>query len=501
MDVFAVKGTLAGFAGDAVSAGVFAEEGKGKPPRLPAAVERIDGLAGGVVGVSVAAGEFSGARNSVAVYRVKGIKARALILVGLGKKSEFAPDVVRQAASAACRAARELKARRVGFCVDSVVGGGVELEAAGRLSTEGALLGLYSFIAYRSDRGEGVEVESLGLVSNVDEKPVGKGASAGEIVASAANFARELANDPGNRSTPARVAGLACACSKKYGFSCKVLGKKEIEAERMGALLAVASGSRNPPAFAVLEYNRAGKRKPVVLVGKGITFDTGGISIKPQKDMDRMKFDKAGACAVLGAFVAAARMRLALNLVGLMPLAENMPGGGALRPGDIVKARSGKTIEVVNTDCEGRMLLSDALDYAKEFSPAAIIDVATLTGSVQTALGFEASGLLGNDEKLLSAVEKAGFESGEKVWRFPMWRDYDDYNKSEVADIRNAGIPGSGSVISGAKFLEAFVPEGVPWAHIDIAGTADKDKPGQYLGIGATGVGVRLLASLLQKLE
>ncbi|VVC71748.1 cytosol aminopeptidase [uncultured archaeon] len=501
MDVFAVKGTLAEFSGDAVSAAVFENEEKGKPPELPVAVKRIDGISGNVVSTSVNALEFSGAKNSVSIYRVKGIPARALILVGLGKKTEFVPDVVRQAASVASRCARDLKAKKLGFCIDSVVEGSVGLEAAGRLFTEGAILGLYRFQAYKSDKGDGIEVESLGLVSNVNEKAAARGAVKGEILASSANVTREICNDPGNSATPEKIGELSQALAKKYGFSCSVMGKKEIEKEKMGGILSVSSGSANPPAFVVLEYSAGpANRKPVVLVGKGITFDSGGISIKPQKDMDKMKFDKAGAIAVLGTFAAAARMRLPVKLVGLMPLAENMPGGRAARPGDIVKTRSGKTIEIINTDSEGRVLLSDALDYAKKFKPAAIIDIATLTGACTVALGFEASGLMGNDEKLLSAIERAGNESGERVWRFPMWKEYNDYSKSEVADIKNSGIPGAAGTITGAKFIEAFVPEGVPWAHVDIANTSDKIAPAPYLCLGATGVGVRLFASLLQEL-
>ena len=500
MDVIASKGLLAGFKGDAVAAGIFESEAKGKPPSLPIAAQRIDAKAGGLLAGSLKAGEFTGKLNSISVYHVKGIPARLVLLVGLGKKGEFEPDIARQAAGKACCAARELGAKSLGFCVDSVVGKGVDFESAGRLLTEGAILGLYSFEAYKSEKG-GKELKSFCLVTPGDTKAVEKGAVKGEIVASSANITREICNDPGNYAHPAKVAALALGLAKKFGFKCKVLEKKDIVKEGMNGLLSVSSGSSQPPVFVVLEYGGAEKgQKPVVLVGKGITFDSGGISLKPGKDMGTMKFDKSGACAVLGIFVAAARMGMRKNLVGLLPLTENMPGGSAARPGDIVRMRSGKTVEIDSTDAEGRVILADALDYAKGFRPSAIIDLATLTGACLAALGYEASGLMGNDEKLLAKLEKAGDESGERVWRLPMWKAYDDYNKSTVADVRNMGLPGAAGTICGAKFLEAFVPEGVPWAHIDIAATAYTDKQKGALAPGATGAGVRLLTALLNEL-
>ena len=501
VDVAASKGLLAEFRGDAVAVGIFENEVKGKPPSLHIAAQRIDAKAGRILSDSVKAGEFTGKLNSVAVYHVKGIPSRLVLFVGLGKKSGFEPDIVRQAAGKACCAARDLGAKSLGFCADSAVEKGVSLEKAGRLLTEGAILGLYTFDAYKTEKS-GKELKSLTLLTSGDAKAVARGAVKGEAVASSTNITREICNDPGNYAHPSKVAALALGLAKKFGFKCKVLEKKEIEKEGMNGLLSVASGSCQPPMFAVLEYSGAGKgQKPIVLIGKGITFDSGGISIKPANDMEKMKFDKAGACAILGVFVAAARMKVKRNIVGLMPLTENLPSGTAARPGDVVRMRSGKTAEIISTDAEGRMILADALDYAKEFKPSAIVDLATLTGAVVVALGYEASGVMGNDEKLLSKVEKAGDESGERVWRLPMWKAYDDYNKSEVADVRNVG-PSSraaGTICAG-KFLEVFVPEGVPWVHVDIAATAWNEKPKPYGALGATGVGVRLLSALLEEL-
>jgi leucyl aminopeptidase len=502
VDVYAVNCLLAQSRCDAAACGAFEAAEKGKPPKLPPAVQRIDALEGGIVSRSLKAGEFTGKPGSTAIYRVKSVPARALVLVGLGKREGFEPDTARLAAAKACCAARELKCASVSFCADSVVAGKVSPKDAGRLLTEGAILGLYKFQSFKTDKDAlPSEVKSLQLVTAQAPEQLALGAEKGEIVASAANLARELASDPGNSAPPQRIAKIAQQAAKKFGMKCTVLGQKELEREKMGGLLSVSAGSANPPALVVLEHRKAGARKPIVLVGKGITFDSGGVSLKPGRDMDKMKFDKSGACAVLAAMVAAARLGIKDNVVGIMPLAENMPSGTATRPGDIVAMRSGKTVEIVNTDCEGRMVLADALDYAKEFSPRAVLDIATLTGSVAHALGYEASGVLGNDSGLLSLVEAAGEESGERVWRFPMWKAYDEYNKSEVADIRNAGISGAAGTISGAKFLEAFAPQGVPWAHVDIAGTAySEGKPWPYLAPGATGVGVRLFAALLQKM-
>ena len=502
MDVIPATGALVEFKGDAVAVGVFENQEKGKPPALPQPAQGIDAKAGGIVSASIKSGEFTGKLNSVSAYHLGSLPSRVLLLVGLGKKSDFEPDIVRQAAGKACCAARDLGAKKLAFCADSVLFKGVKAKDAGRLLTEGAILGLYKFQSHKSE-AEKKELEELHLLTKGSAREVADGAKYGEIAASSANIAREIANSPGNLAHPQKMAAVASELARNYGFKCKILGKTEMAKEKMGGMLSVTAGSHQPPAFVILEYEgpKSKGKKPVVLIGKGITFDSGGISIKPSKDMDRMKFDKSGACAVLGAFIAAARAKVPQRLVGLVPLVENLPGGSAARPGDIVKMRSGKTAEVISTDAEGRMILADALDYSKKYKPRAIIDLATLTGACVVALGYECSGLMGNDDKLASLVEKSGEESGERVWRLPMWKFYNDYNKSEVADIKNVGMAGGAAgTIAAGKFLEAFVPEGVAWAHLDIAGTAWNEKPSPYLALGGTGVGVRLLLALLHKL-
>ena len=311
MDVIPANGMLAEFKGDAVALGVFENPEKGKPPALPQSAQKIDSKAGGIISASVKAGEFTGKLNSVMIYHAKGVPSRIILLVGLGKKEEFEADIARQSAGKACCAARDLGAKKLAFCADSVIFKEVKARDAGRLLTEGAILGLYKFQSHKSE-AEKKELKELHLLTKRSAKEVAEGARYGEIAASSANIAREIANSPGNLAHPQKMAAIANELAMNYGFKCKVLGKKEMMKEKMGGMLSVTAGSHQPPAFVVLEYEgpKSKGKKPVVLIGKGITFDSGGISIKPSKDMDRMKFDKSGACAVIGAFIAASRAKL-----------------------------------------------------------------------------------------------------------------------------------------------------------------------------------------------
>jgi leucyl aminopeptidase len=275
------------------------------------------------------------------------------------------------------------------------------------------------------------------------------------------------------------------------------LEKKDLERLGMGSFLAVAKGSAEPPKFIIMEYLNGAKRdKPIVLVGKGLTFDSGGISIKPSANMEEMKFDMSGGGAVIGAMVSAASLKLKKNIVGLVPCTENMPGGRAVKPGDVARSMTGVTVEIINTDAEGRLILADALGYAKRYKPRAVVDLATLTGACMVALGTHASGLMGNDQKLIDAVRTAGEKTGERCWQLPLWDDYDDAIKSQVADVKNVGDR-YGGAITAAAFLKKFTD--YPWAHLDIAGTAYGAKPGApYLTAGSAGVGVRLLIGFLR---
>jgi leucyl aminopeptidase len=336
-------------------------------------------------------------------------------------------------------------------------------------------------------------------------KPLAEGIRRGMATAEATVYVRDLCNHPSNVMTPTRIANEAKAVAKEPGVTLKVLEQKDIEQLGMGALLGVARGSHEPPKFIILEYrgpargNRRGARErnqaPVVLVGKTITFDTGGISLKPAENMEQMKADMTGGAEVLATFRAAARLKLPLRLVGILPATENMPGGRAMKPGDIVKTLSGKTVEVQNTDAEGRLILADGLAFAQRYKPAALIDVATLTGACMVALGQFAVGMFGNDDKLKEQVRKAGLRSGERVWEMPLWDEYFEQLRSDVADMRNIGGRGGG-MITAALFLSKFVGD-CPWIHLDIASTDWSERERAYIPKGPTGIGTRLLIQCL----
>jgi leucyl aminopeptidase len=295
------------------------------------------------------------------------------------------------------------------------------------------------------------------------------------------------------------LADRAKELAKKHGFKCNVLMSDQIKRLNMGAFLAVAQGSHQPPRFIILEYRGAGGSQPLALVGKAITFDSGGISIKPWEGMDEMKDDMSGGAAVLGAMCAAAMLKLPVNLVGLIPSTENLPGGGAYKPGDVLRSMSGITIEVISTDAEGRLILSDALAYAARYKPAAIVDLATLTGACIIALGHINTGMMGNNDDLMEKIEDASKKTAEKVWRLPMDDEYAEQIKSDIADVKNVGGRPAGT-ITAALFLKKFVGE-TPWVHLDIAGTAWSKEGKPYIPKGATGVGVRLLTQLARDWE
>jgi leucyl aminopeptidase len=326
-----------------------------------------------------------------------------------------------------------------------------------------------------------------------------RGAKMGE----AANLARTLQNEPANVATPSWVAAEAtktARAAKKSRLSIRVLGRSELHKLKMNAMLAVASGSAQEPKLVVLQYRGAAhKGWDAAIVGKGVTFDSGGISIKPSSKMDEMKFDKSGACAIIGIMSGCASLALPLNVVGVAALVENMPGGHAYRPGDILTACNGTTIEVLNTDAEGRVVLADALAYAsKAYSPAVMVDLATLTGACAVALGDLASGILSENDELVDELVAAGERCGERLWRLPLWPEYDDKVKSEVASVKNIGEPGVAGVTAGASFLKPFAGER-PWAHLDIAGTAYGAKPRGGLSAGGYGLGVRLVLEYLSE--
>jgi leucyl aminopeptidase len=317
-------------------------------------------------------------------------------------------------------------------------------------------------------------------------------------VADAVAWMRDLGNTPANDLGPEEFASAARAAARKDGLRIRVLGKREIEREKMGGLLGVNSGAVRPPRFVILDYAPRGAKKTVVLVGKGICFDSGGISIKPAASMGEMKYDMMGAATALAVVRAAAKLKLGVRLVALTPLTENLPSGSSYRPGDILRMRNGKTVEVDNTDAEGRLVLADALSYAEKFQPDVIVDYATLTGAVLVALGQEAAGLMTDDDRLSRDLVHAGEAVGERLWRLPLWRDYRENLKSDWADMKNTGGRWGGTINAGV-FLSEFVPEGVPWAHLDVAGVAHLEKEHAGWPAGATGFGVALTLEFLRR--
>jgi len=457
---------------------------------------RFDQALGGAIGALFRTREFSGALNRTRLIHTLGKAApERLLLVGLGAEKEFTPERLRQAAGAAAQALASCTARAVAF----VVPGGEPLL---RAAAEGFGLGAYTFDRYKSKTEETGAIETVDFLLPEGTPLDGAERAAAESMrlCEAVRFSRDLVSQPGNVATPTYLAEKALEMAARFDIACRIWERDEIERHGMEAFLAVGRGSRQQPRFITLDY-RGGKEKekPVVLVGKGVTFDSGGLSLKPREGMEKMKDDMAGAAAVMGTLMAAAALSLPVNLIGLIPAAENLPDGNAFRPGDVVRAMSGKTIEVTNTDAEGRLLLCDALHYALGLKPSVVIDLATLTGACVVALGSFASGLLGNDEGLKRELKKAGEASGERLWELPLWEEYGELMKSDIADFKNSGGPTAGT-ISAAWFLKNFVGT-TRWAHLDIAGTAWEDKGRHYLPKGATGVGVRLLVEYLRGLR
>jgi leucyl aminopeptidase len=444
--------------------------------------------------------EFTAELGKTAVINSLGqLPAERVLLVGLGKKEQVTAEEFRQVAAAAASCVRGLRTASCSLVMDSWCDDLVETAEAAAI---GFRLGTYTFDHYRTVRDKLLPpVEDVTFLCRTKkDQTVCMGAvCAGEAIADAVSIARDLVFHPGNVATPSYIAEQAVTLAKTTGFTCTVLEQADLEQLGMGGLLAVAAGSVQPPKCVVLEYTPCGASvRPVALVGKGVTFDSGGISLKPREGMEQMKDDMAGAAAVLGTFVAAAELKLPVNLVGVIPLAENLPDGKAYKPGDVITTMSGKTVEINNTDAEGRMLLCDALHYVQRFKPRAIIDLATLTGACLVALGTIVTGMLGTDESLKRSLKRAGEASGERVWELPLWDEYGDAMKSDIADMKNAGGPHAGTITAG-WFLKQFIDK-TPWVHLDIAGTAWEDKGKHYLPKGATGVGVRLLVTYLRSL-
>ncbi len=465
--------------------------------KLPQAAARVDRALGGMITRLVKRGDFKARPGTVHLLHPCGaIAPERLLLAGLGKPSDFTVNRLRQAAGKAAPALRAVGAAAVTFLVDGL---NRDHEETGRAVAEGSMLGLYRFLKYKTgdENGAGQEVATITLLAETASpvKALLRGAKTGEAVAASTAMSRDMVNSPAADMTPTIIAAKAREIARQFGLRISVFDRKQMEKLGMGGLLAVASGSVQPPKFIVLEYRRGGKKPFIALVGKTITFDSGGISIKPPEGMDRMKDDMSGGAAVLGAIRTAAVLKLPLNIAGLLPATENMPGGSAYKPGDVLRTLSGQTIEIINTDAEGRIILSDALAYACRYKPAVIVDIATLTGACTIALGNEAIAMLGTAEKFKGLLREAGARTGERVWELPLWEEYYDQIKSDIADMKNTGGRAAG-VITAAALLSKFVQK-YPWVHLDIASTAWTDKDRPYTPKGPTGVGVRLLTEFL----
>jgi len=456
--------------------------------------------------------DFKGNAGDSLVFYSGGskLKSSKILLLGLGEVS--GTEDIRKAASSVAHVIASQQVQTLVFDGSSITEWAGKIKgttaSVAELLVDTILYGTYRFDQLKSGKLEKKKAGEKEKKSKLSElkirvnagsmKPAAAGAESGRIIAEARNLARDLVNLPGNLLNAEELADAARKSADKSGCKVTVFEKEEIEELGMGGLVAVNKGSAKPPTFTILDYEPASAPvATIALVGKGVTFDSGGISLKPANGMDDMKSDMAGAAAVIGAVEAAALLELPLRIIGFIPATDNMPGGSAQKPGDVITTYSGITAEVGNTDAEGRLILADALAYAvKHYKPDAVIDLATLTGACIVALGYSVAGLFSNNDKLAGEIYEAGQRSGEKVWRMPVWDEYDDLIKSEVADVHNTGGKGAGA-ITAARFLEKFIDGHTSWAHIDIAGPSYSAKGGKHLQ-GGTGFGVRLLIDLLR---
>ena len=447
-----------------------------------------------------AAADYKNKLGSTQVLYSEGLR---ILILGLGEKKNFNNAAWRSAIFSAMSRAQSLDATRASFILPASQ---TSPETMVELTAFAILHSSYEFNEYKKEKKK-AKLTIIDLVVKNKSKKLQKALEAGALIGQAANQSRSLANHPGNRITPSHLAKHALDLAKQYKFSCKILEPKEIEKEKMGLFMGVAQGSDEPPRFIVLEYLPAGrqaafKKKPAIaLVGKGLTFDSGGISIKPADRMEEMKYDMCGAADVLGIFQAAAQLKLPVHLVGIIPSTENLISGRATKPGDILISKSGVSVEVINTDAEGRLVLADAIDYVKEhFDPKLIIDYATLTGAVLVALGDEYTGYFSNTKKYDRLFAAASSKTAEKFWPLPLPPEYQEHIKSQIADIRNVGERGLAGSTAGALFLQHFVG-GTDWIHLDIAGTAWTMRPKPYTSVGATGWGVYLTIEFLKNVR
>ncbi len=480
-----VAGGLAGRGTDAIIVPVFEGE---KPD---GELKEADGLLNGLLAKVLDSGEFDAKPNKTLLLHTNGDR---VLLVGGGKPAEFDFDRAWQLAGSAIRALPSV-CRTATF----VPRGQLTDEQKGQSVSEGTELALFRSDFYKSDRKES-QLERIDVLAPEGARSaVERGLQDGHVLAEATNFARRLADEPSNLMTPTLLAGAALSMSNDI-VTVEVLERDEMERMNMGGLLGVAKGSDEPPKFIVMRYNAPEPSKTTVgLIGKGITFDTGGISLKPANHMHEMKTDMSGGADVIGAMRTLAHFKPAINVLGVVPATENMPGGHAIKPGDVLRASNGKTIEVLNTDAEGRLILADGMIYARNNGATHLVDVATLTGAIVTALGKITTGVFGNNQAWTSQVLDAAKRAGEKMWELPMFREYADMMKGDISDLKNISGSTEAGSITAAGFLMAFA-EDTPWVHMDIAGTARSGKDLGYMAKGATGASLRTMVELVRGL-
>ena len=496
MQVEANRGPIEELDVQALAVAVFKDEKAGD-----GFLKEIDELCGGFVSSAIDSEEFSGKEGETAYFHLVGnnkLKSRRLLLVGVGEEKDYQGPQVSQMAGTAVRSLRSKNAKTIAV-VPRV--SGKDEETAAR-AVEGAFIALFDPDKYRTVEKEQKTVDRLVLaIHGGDLEALNRGVNAGRIVGEAINFTRDLANEPGAYMTPTDMAERARDIANEFGLNIDVLDEARMEQEGMGSLLSVAHGSEQPAKLIILKYtppNFEGDTKELLaLVGKGVTFDSGGISLKPGENMELMKYDMTGAATVMGAMRAIAQLKPSIPILGVAPCTENLPSGKATKPGDVVKAMTGKTIEIINTDAEGRLILADAIAYAKKLGATRIIDMATLTGAVSIALGDVNTAVLGTDQELIDEIISAGREVGEKFWQLPLDKEYSKQIKSDIADIKNVGGRKAGT-ITAAAFIKEFA-DGVAWAHLDIAGTAWGDEAKPYRSKGPTGIAVRTLLRIVDR--
>ncbi|MFC2040469.1 leucyl aminopeptidase [Chloroflexota bacterium] len=496
MKIKVTSGSIAKAKADAVIVPIF----EGINP-LPAELEKIDKSLNGALSKLIKQGAIKGKAGEVnIIYPAGKIPAARLAVVGFGKKNKLTAKIVADGIAESLRTLRRQKVASVYVAGQLLAGKNLAAEPLAQAVTEGSLLGLYEFLQYKTKKENPGAIKQLQIGGHrASLLALGKGIETGQIISQAVNQTRDMVNEPSNFMTPTKMAELAAEVASANNLEITVLESAQITEMKMGGLLGVARGSEEPSKFIVMKYSwRDTDDIDIALVGKGITFDSGGISIKPSNGMEEMKGDMAGAASVISAIGAIARLKLACNVMAVAPVTENMPSGHALKPGDVIYAMNGKSVEIISTDAEGRLILADALCYAVNRKAKRIVDVATLTGACLIALGKATSGLMGNNQKLINQIVSASQQTGEPTWQMPMTPEFAEQIKSPVADIKNVGNR-YGGTITAAKFLEEFVGN-THWAHLDIAGPSDTDQTKGCLVKGGTGIPVRTLVQLVRSL-